>query len=67
MGDGPSESWTGKGARRGRLCIKTCPFCEEGPKEGGWVLNKRVKDDEHSRRMREWDRRIKAIFGTEGL
>ncbi|MCK5641642.1 MAG: hypothetical protein KAJ19_12645 [Gammaproteobacteria bacterium] len=29
-------------------------------------MNKRVKADEHSRQMREWDRRIKAIFGTEG-
>ena len=29
MSDGPSESWTGKGARRGMLITPTCPFCKE--------------------------------------
>ena len=29
MGDRPSESWTGKGARRGIRITPTCPFCQE--------------------------------------
>ena len=29
MGDRPSESWMGKGLRRGILVTPTCSFCKE--------------------------------------
>jgi len=58
MGDGPSESWTGKGSRNGIRITPTCPFCEEVLSDWSWLLDECWKcgksgmDEENLRQMR---------------
>ena len=59
MGDGPSESWTGKGVRQGILITPTCPFCKEPLSQWSvvldecWKCGKSGMDEENLRQMRE--------------
>lgn len=59
MGDGPSESWKGKGPRRGILITPTCPFCKEPLSQWSvvldecWKCGKSGMDEENLRQMRE--------------